>query len=62
MNQELKPPEKLLPEHLEFLKDLRNSGAINMIGAAPYLRDAFPDVNRAESHEIVSHWMKTFKG
>ena len=61
MNQELKPPEKLKPEHLEFLKDLRDSGVVNMSGAGPYLRDAFPGMTRAESHEIVGYWMQTFK-
>lgn len=41
----------------EFLDDLRESGQINMFGAAPYLRDAF-DISKSEAREFVTQYMK----
>jgi hypothetical protein len=42
-----------------FLDDLRESGAINMFGAAPYVADAF-SVSKYEARDLVIKWMETF--
>ena len=46
-------------EHLEYLDDLRESGATNMFGARPYLMDAF-EMNGADARTILLYWMKSF--
>jgi hypothetical protein len=43
-----------------FLNDLRESGKINMFGAAPYLQEMF-DLNRYEARDIVLEWMESFR-
>lgn len=41
----------------DFLEDLRQSGDTNMVGAGPYVREAF-GLDRAEANAVVSKWMK----
>lgn len=53
-------PEFVTNEHLEFLDDLRESGATNMFGARPYLMEAFPDLSDEEAATALAYWMKTF--
>lgn len=43
-----------------FLESIRESGKINMFGAAPYLEEAF-DLNRYEARDILLEWMKTYR-
>ena len=43
----------------EFLDTLRQSGAINMFGAGPYVQDAF-GLDRREARDLVLEWMETF--
>lgn len=47
-------------EYYEYLDQLRESGITNMFGAAPYLREEFPDLDRQMAKEIVLDWMHTF--
>jgi len=47
-------------DHLQFLDGLRESGVTNMYGAAPYLQEAFPELERAEAQTIVVFWHETF--
>lgn len=42
-----------------FLDRLRESGSINMFSAAPYIAEEF-GLNRQESKQALSSWMKTF--
>ena len=42
-----------------FLTNLRNSGAVNMWGATPYLEETF-DISRQEANTILFEWMKSF--
>lgn len=50
-----------LAEAFEYLDGLRESGATNMFGAAPYLeRDL--DLRVDEARSALSAWMKTFDG
>jgi len=46
-------------DYFKFLDALRESGQINMFGAASYLVEMF-DLKRSEAREIVMEWMKTF--
>ena len=49
-----------MEEYFEFLDDLRESGAINMYGAAGVLVEVF-DITKQEAREILSAWMKQFR-
>jgi len=42
-----------------FLDALRDSGAINMFGAAPYIVEEF-GVSRNEAKQLLLNWMQTF--
>lgn len=42
------------------LEIIRKSGITNMFGAAPYLREVFPELSRAESNEILCNWMENY--
>ena len=48
-----------LDDILKYLDDLRDSGATNMFGAAPYLVRAFA-LNRNLANNILGYWMQTF--
>ena len=43
----------------QYLDDLRESGVVNMFGAAPYLQDEF-GLNKYEARAILCEWMETF--
>ena len=42
-----------------FLDRIRESGAINMFGAAPYVQEAF-GISKKEAKELLLNWMDTF--
>jgi len=46
-------------EYFEYLMELRDSGVTNMLGAAPYLVEAF-DIEKKEAKEVLVRWMKSF--
>lgn len=46
-------------QYFEFLDALRESGATNMWGAAPYLVEAF-GLSRQEARDIFLEWIDTF--
>jgi hypothetical protein len=52
-------PEFVTDEHLRFLDELRESGEINMFGAAPYLSNIF-DLSEQEARKALTYWMQTF--
>lgn len=43
-----------------FLNALRESGITNMFGAGPYLRKAYPEIDKREASKIVTSWMQHF--
>lgn len=51
---------ELKEEVFAFLDEVRESGMINMFGAAPHIRYAFPDVDTAQSRTLLKEWMETF--
>ena len=46
--------------YFEFLDDLRESGDINMFGAAGVLVEVFA-IPKQEARDILSAWMKQFR-
>ena len=46
-------------EYYRYLESLRQSGVVNMFGAAPYLADAF-DLDKNTAREILNDWMKNY--
>lgn len=44
--------------YFDFLDALRESGATNMFGAAPYLAAEFPELSKNHAQTILSGWMK----
>lgn len=52
-------PMGMLEEYFEFLDDLRESGEINMFGAARVLQEHY-DLVKYEARDIVSAWMEQF--
>ena len=48
--------ERPKQEYIDFLIELRASGITNMLGAGPYLQDAF-DISRIEAKKITIDWM-----
>ncbi len=46
-------------EVFRFLDSVRESGAINMFGAAPYVQESF-GVDRGEAKKLLLEWMDTF--
>jgi hypothetical protein len=48
------------PVAFRYLDSLRDSGRINMLGAAPYLAEAFC-MSRSEAREVLRQWMESFK-
>jgi hypothetical protein len=46
-------------EVLEFLNILRDSGATNMFGAVPYIKDEF-ELDSKESKRLLMLWMANF--
>lgn len=49
-----------MKDMFEFLDSLRESGQINMFGAAPVLVDVF-EINKFEAREVLAAWMKSFE-
>lgn len=47
---------KIRPE-FEYLNRLRESGVTNMLGASPYLANAF-DLPKREASKILVEWME----
>jgi hypothetical protein len=46
-------------EHYTYLDAMRETGAINMLAAAPYLADEF-NLSKREAREIHAAWMQDF--
>lgn len=44
---------------LRYFDALRQSGKVNMYGAAPYLQEAF-GITKALAREALEYWMRTY--
>lgn len=64
MSNDLKRPscvdDEMLDEMLEYLDALRDEGQVNMFAAPTHLRNAYSDLTKTESYDIVNFWMETF--
>jgi hypothetical protein len=47
-------------KYYNALEVIRESGITNMFGAAPYLREVFPELSRMESNEVLCNWMENY--
>lgn len=47
-------------KYLQFLDNLRESGATNMYGATPYITTAFPKLGKDKAMQVLQYWMRTF--
>jgi len=54
-----RPATELEKDALEYLNELRLSGATNMFGAAPYVEAEF-NIERKESIRLLTLWMENF--
>jgi len=43
----------------DYLDNLRESGAVNMFGAASYVKEVF-DVDLKTARALLSEWMRTY--
>lgn len=48
-------------EFFEFLDELRDSGVVNMYGAAPYLQREFGIHNKIDAYRILEAWMDSYE-
>jgi hypothetical protein len=49
-----------MTDYFEYLDKLRESGATNMYGAAPYLQEEF-GLDRKQARDVLLKWMHSFK-
>lgn len=56
-NTPLTAPTGVKQEHHDYLCQLRDSGAVNMWGASPYLEQQF-QLSRAEAKDVLLAWIK----
>jgi hypothetical protein len=47
-------------EYFDYLVALRDSGVVNMWGAAPYLQDYF-DIPHKDAKDILVQWIESFE-
>lgn len=57
---QVKRPKYVKACHLEYLDDLRESGATNMWAAGSWVKRAYPRLSEAQCDGVLSYWMKTF--
>ena len=57
----LKAEKKKHQQYYDYLETLRQSGITNMLGAAPYLANAFW-LSLPEARKILSAWMSAHRG
>lgn len=60
MANEKYPIKQEWTKYYKALEVIRESGITNMFGAAPYLREVFPELSHAESNEILCNWMENY--
>ena len=60
MTNEKYPIKQEWTKYYNALEVIRESGITNMFGAAPYLREVFPELSRMESNEVLCNWMENY--
>jgi hypothetical protein len=59
-HENLARPEFITDDMLQYLDNLRESGAVNMFGAITYLLEDFPEMSKSEARNTLTYWMETF--
>jgi len=49
-----------MEKYFDYLMALRDSGKVNMFGAAPYLQKEF-GLSSSQARDVLSKWMSSFK-
>ncbi len=57
MSEKFPRPDYMTDEMLSYLDALRESGATNMMGAAPYLQAEFPELDKRQAEAITKHYL-----
>jgi hypothetical protein len=52
--------EEQMKEYFDYLVELRDSGATNMWGAAPYLETEF-GISRSDARKVLIAWIESFE-
>jgi len=52
--------EEQMKEYFDYLVELRDSGEVNMWGAAPYLETAF-DLSHSDAKKVLIAWIESFE-
>lgn len=60
MANEKYPIKQEWTKYYNALEIIRQTGVTNMFGAAPYLREVFPELSKMESNEILCNWMENY--
>lgn len=60
MANEKYPIKQEWTKYYNALEIIRQTGVTNMFGAAPYLREVFPELSKIESNEILCNWMENY--
>jgi hypothetical protein len=60
MTTEVLKPEFVQDEYLYYLNAVRESGLVNMFGAADPLMGQFPELNKRQALAVLHYWMQTF--
>ena len=47
-------------EYYKVLEGIRRTGVTNMFGAAPVLRECFPDMSERKSTDILLSWIANY--
>lgn len=47
-------------EYYKTLEAIRRTGYTNMWGAAPYLKECYPDLKENEAKEILLNWISNY--
>ena len=47
-------------EYYKTLEGIRRTGVVNMFGAAPYLKECYPDLTDKEAREILVNWISNY--
>ena len=47
-------------EYYKTLEAIRRTGVVNMWGAAPYLKECYPDLDYNEAKRILLNWISNY--
>jgi hypothetical protein len=60
MEESKYPIKKEWEEHYKTLEGIRRCGVVNMWGAAPVLRECYPDLSEEQAKDILLSWIANY--